>query len=78
LRTKFPQGRFEIDIAPPEIWNHKVFPIDLGAYRQYILIYFLADKRERLNLGRINLILLLEKYKNAIQEHSTSGVSNLE
>jgi len=40
--------------------------------KKIILIYFLADKRERKNLGRINLVLLLEKYKNAISENSKS------
>jgi len=78
LINEMRQGRFDIDIDPPEVWNHKVFPIDLRSYRQYILIYFLVDKREKLNLGRINLILLLEKYKNAILDHHKDKISNLE
>lgn len=72
LINEMKQGRFEIDISPPEDWNHKIFTIDPKTYRQYILIYFLADKRERKNLGRINLVLLLEKYKNAIAENEKS------
>ncbi|BDA77608.1 chemotaxis protein CheX [Leptospira kobayashii] len=55
-------GRFEIDILPPENLNHKLVPISLERYRQYILIFFLKDRREEEYLGRLYTILLLEKY----------------
>lgn len=55
-------GRFNIDILPPENLNNKVFLIDRELYRQYILIYFLKSGTEKSYLGRIYLILLMQKF----------------
>jgi len=55
-------GRFEIEILSPENLNNKVFMIDQKMYRQYILIYFLKSKAERSYLGRIYVILLMQKF----------------
>lgn len=55
-------GRFQIDIFPPENLNNKLIPISQEKFRQYILIYFLRDVQEAEYLGRLYLILLLEKY----------------
>jgi CheY-specific phosphatase CheX len=67
LVNEMKQGRFEIEINPPENLNHKLIPVDLKRYRQYILIFFLKDKRGNSNLGRLSLILLMEKYPHADQ-----------
>ncbi len=58
-------GRFEIDIDPPENLNNKVIFVDLKMYRQYILIYNLTDRRMQSNLGRLYIILLMEKFPHA-------------
>jgi hypothetical protein len=55
-------GRFEIDIRPPENLNNKLIPVSLELYRQYILIFFLKERRDEEYLGRLYTILLLEKY----------------
>lgn len=68
LINEMRQGRFTVDISPPESLNNKLIPIDLKIYRQYILIYHLSDKRGNSNLGRLTLILLMEKYPNANQD----------
>lgn len=65
LINEMRQGRFTVDIEPPENLNNKLISIDLKKYRQYILIYHLSDKRGNANLGRLSLILLMEKYSNA-------------
>lgn len=65
LINEMKQGRFEIDIEPPENLNNKLISVDLKIYRQYILIYHLTDQRGQSNLGRMTLILLMEKYPNA-------------
>ncbi|TGN18909.1 chemotaxis protein CheX [Leptospira idonii] len=62
LISEMQLGRFEMDILPPENLNHKLVPISLEKYRQYILIFFLKDRREEEYLGRLYCILLLEKY----------------
>lgn len=55
-------GRFETELFPPESLNHKLVPVDLETYRQYILIYFLKDPKEKQYLGRIYLVLLMKKF----------------
>lgn len=72
LIMEMKQGRFEIDIEPPENLNNKLISIDLKVYRQYILIYNLSDKRGSSSLGRLTLILLMEKYPNADKETTQS------
>ncbi|EQA38032.1 chemotaxis phosphatase CheX [Leptospira inadai serovar Lyme str. 10] len=62
LISEMKLGRFKIDILPPENLNHKLVPVDLEHYRQYILIYFLKDESAKQYLGRIYLILLMKKY----------------
>lgn len=62
LISEMKLGRFQIDILPPENLNNKLFPIDLENLRQYILIYFLKDEDAKEYLGRIYLILLMQKY----------------
>ncbi|WCL50213.1 chemotaxis protein CheX [Leptospira sp. GIMC2001] len=65
LISEMKQGRFNIDILPPENLNHKLISVDMKRFRQYILIYFLTDKRGGINLGRMTLILLMEKFTDA-------------
>jgi len=55
-------GRFRIEMREPIDRSHKLVPFDLKRYRQYILIFFLRDDREELYLGRLTLVLLLEKF----------------
>ncbi|TGL51354.1 chemotaxis protein CheX [Leptospira kemamanensis] len=62
LITEMLLGRYEIDILPPENLNHKLVPISLEHFRQYILIFNLKDRRGDEYMGRLYLILLLEKF----------------
>lgn len=55
-------GGFQTELLPPETLNHKLVPIDLRSYRQYILIFFLRDRRERSYKGRLYLVLTMRKF----------------
>jgi len=56
------QGRFEISLHPPENLNHRLYAIDPEKYRQYILIYHLLNPTKKESLGRVYLVLILQKY----------------
>ncbi|QYY59409.1 chemotaxis protein CheX [Leptospira interrogans] len=62
LITEIKLGRFKTDLLPPEMLNHKLIPVNLETYRQYILIYFLKDLKAKQYLGRVYLILLMKKF----------------
>ncbi|GBF51767.1 hypothetical protein LPTSP4_33050 [Leptospira ryugenii] len=62
LITEMQLGRYNIEISSPIDLNHKLVPISLSDYRQYILIFFLKDRREEQYVGRLHVILLLEKF----------------
>ena len=53
---------YDLTLEPPENLNHKIVPIDLSQYRQYILIFFLQDRRGRKFMGRCYLVLTLKKF----------------
>ena len=53
---------YDLTLEPPENLNHKIVPIDLSQYRQYILIFFLQDRRGRKYMGRCYLVLTLKKF----------------
>lgn len=55
-------GGFEVQLSPPENLSHKLTPIDAALYRQYIIIFFLRDRRERSYKGRIYLVLTMRKF----------------
>lgn len=55
-------GGFNLTIEPPESLSHKLVPIDLERNRQYILIFFVRDRREHTYLGRLYFVLTLQKY----------------
>ena len=63
-------GGFNVDLLPPETLSHKLIPIDPNLYRQYILIFFLRDRRERKYLGRVYLILTMQKFVPAPEQNS--------
>lgn len=54
-------GGFHLELDPPETLNHKIVPIDLKQNRQYILIFFLRDRRLRRYMGRATMVLTLQK-----------------
>jgi len=56
------QGGFDVQLGPPENLNHKIVPIDLKRYRQYILIFFMKDRREKQYLGRTYIVLTMQKF----------------
>jgi CheY-specific phosphatase CheX len=62
LISEMKLGRYKIDILSPENLNHKIVPISKELYRQYILIFNLKDRRGEQYLGRLYLVLLLEKF----------------
>jgi hypothetical protein len=53
---------FEAHTTVPETLNHRLVPFDLTKMREYILIYFLRDRRTHEYLGRFYVILLVNKY----------------
>ena len=55
-------GRFDLVIEPPQNLDHKLCPVDLQEYRQYILIYFLKDKKKKDYLGRMHILLIVKKF----------------
>lgn len=55
-------GGFNVELLAPESLNHKLIAIDPRTYRQYILIFFLRDRRERRYLGRVHLVLTMQKF----------------
>ncbi len=60
--SELDDGGFRLSLLPPEILSHKIVPIDLERNRQYILIFFLRDRREHIYLGRATFVLTLAKY----------------
>ena len=59
------EGGYRTSLLPPEDVSHRLIPIDPGVYRQYILIFFLRDRRERKYLGRIYIVLTMRKYRES-------------
>ncbi len=55
-------GQYKIESKQPQNRNHKLVPIDQERFRQYILIFFLKEELEQLYLGRLYVVLLLEKF----------------
>lgn len=55
-------GGLNVNLLPPESLNNKLVPLDLTKNREYILIFFLRDRRLRRYLGRLYVILTLQKY----------------
>ncbi len=55
-------GGFQVQLEPPENLSHKMIPVDLERYRQYILIFFLRDRRDRDYYGRAYLLLTIKKF----------------
>lgn len=55
-------GGFKLTLEPPEDLSHELVPIDLERFRQYIVIFFLRDRREHNYLGRAHFVLTLRKY----------------
>jgi CheY-specific phosphatase CheX len=62
ILSELRDGGYHLELQPPESLNHKIVPIDLKRNRQYILIFFLRDRRMKRYLGRATLVLTLEKY----------------
>lgn len=62
ILTELVEGGYRIALSPPEILNHKLVSFDLKRHRQYIIIFFLKDRRQKTYLGRAYLTLLLKKY----------------
>ena len=55
-------GGFSLNLGVPENFSHRIVTIDKDIYRQYILIFFLRDRRERSYLGRAYFVLTIKKY----------------
>lgn len=69
-------GGFSVDLTPPESLNHRLIPIDANLYRQYIIIFFLRDRRERSYLGRVYLVLTMQKFTTPPLAADTSDASS--
>ena len=63
-------GGFNLQLLPPETLSHKLVPIDLARYRQFIVIFFLRDRREGLYLGRLYVVLTMQKYETPLDPAS--------
>ena len=55
-------SNFHSDLGTPENLNNKLIPIDLERYRQYIIIFFIRDRRAHEYLGRIYVVFTVKKY----------------
>lgn len=53
---------FNVDLGTPQNLDHKLVPIDLEQNREYIIIFFLRDRRAHEYLGRIYFVLTIKKY----------------
>lgn len=62
LLREMQTDHYSLDLLTPENLNNKLVPIDLNLFREYILIFFLKDPKEKSYLGRMYFILLLQKY----------------
>jgi CheY-specific phosphatase CheX len=69
-------GGFDVELEPPENLSHKLVPIDLARYRQYILIFFMRDRRERSYKGRVYLILTMQKFAGEAADYSAPGAAS--
>ncbi len=70
-------GGFNVDLEPPENLNHQLVRVDGRTYRQYIMIFFLRDRRERRYYGRLYLVLTVRKFTGAVPaEDDTSGAED--
>lgn len=61
-------GGYNLDITAPDDLSNKMIPVDLSQYRQYIMIFFLRDRRLRKYLGRLYMILTMKKYESLTNE----------
>ncbi len=57
-------GGFRVEIGVPENLNHQLVAIDAKKYRQYIIIFFIRDRRAQKYLGRIYVVLTMQKYED--------------
>jgi len=55
-------GGYNLQLDAPVDLSHKLVPFDLETLRQYIMIFFLADRREKEYLGRAYLILTMKSF----------------
>ena len=56
------EGGLDVQLGPPENISHKLVPIDLDRNRQYILIFFLKDRRLKKYPGRAHVVIRIEKF----------------
>lgn len=71
-------GGFNVDLEPPENLNHQLVRVDGSVYRQYIMIFFLRDRRERRYYGRLYLILTVRKFPEAGAAGEGTGAGDAE
>jgi len=62
ILTELEEGGFHLQMAVPENHDHKIVTFDLSRFREYIMIFFLRDRRQRMYLGRAYLTILFRKY----------------
>lgn len=62
LLLELEDGGFRVHLEPPVSLNNKLVPIDASLYRQYILIFFLRDRRKKQYLGRTHIVLTIRKH----------------
>ena len=55
-------GGFDVQLLPPEDRSNQLVAVDKEQFRQYILIFFLRERRERSYYGRVYLVLTVRKF----------------
>ncbi|MDH5654665.1 MAG: chemotaxis protein CheX [Spirochaetia bacterium] len=55
-------NQFDSDLGVPESLNNKLVKVDLNRYRQYIIIFFIRDRRAHEYLGRIYVVFIVRKF----------------
>lgn len=59
---EFEDAGYQLHLQPAESLNHKLVSINLQKQRQYIVIFFIEDRKKKQYLGRCHVILVLDKF----------------
>ena len=62
ILNEFQDADYQLQLQPPESLNHKLVAVDLQRERQYIVIFFIEDRRRQEYLGRCHVVITLDKF----------------
>lgn len=73
LTTELDEADLSSDFSPAEDVSQKLIPLDLTSHRQFIMIYFLKDLKEKTYLGRFYIVMSLSIYEKEKQSSGSPG-----